>query len=29
MRSGAIPFQFDIRQSLKKLWRFAEGHVGG
>lgn len=29
MRSGAIPFLFDIREPLKRLRRFAEGHVGG
>jgi hypothetical protein len=28
MRSGAIPFRFDIREPLKKLQRFAQGHVG-
>ncbi len=29
MRSGAIPFRFDIRGPLKKLQRFAKGHAGG
>jgi len=28
MRSGAIPFRFDIREPLKKLRRLAKSHVG-
>jgi hypothetical protein len=28
MRSGAIPFRFDIREPLKKLQRLATSHVG-
>ena len=29
MRISAIPFRFDIRESLRKLQRFGKKHVGG